>query len=67
LNKLGIQSLIHYPIPLHLSGAYASLGYRRGEFPVAETAADEILSLPMYPELTDDLIDYVVEALRPAL
>jgi len=67
LLEKGVDCGIHYPIPLHLSGAYASLGYKRGDFPVAEAAADEILSLPMYPELTDDLIDYVVEALRPAL
>jgi len=55
---------IHYPVPLHLQKAYASLGYRKGDFPVTERLAEEILSLPMYPELSDSQIRQVVEAIR---
>jgi len=51
LHAAGIQTGIHYPIPVHLQPAYAELGYRRGDFPHAERAADEVLSLPMYAEL----------------
>jgi dTDP-4-amino-4,6-dideoxygalactose transaminase len=52
LKKAGIGTGIHYPIPLHRQKAYASLQYRLGDFPVAETAAAEIVSLPMFPQLT---------------
>jgi dTDP-4-amino-4,6-dideoxygalactose transaminase len=54
LKKAGIGSGIHYPIPLHLQKAYASLNYGPGDFPVAERVAAEILSLPMFPQLTAD-------------
>jgi dTDP-4-amino-4,6-dideoxygalactose transaminase len=54
LKKGGIGSGIHYPIPLHLQKAYASLNYGPGDFPVAERVAAEILSLPMFPQLTAD-------------
>lgn len=52
LDANGIGVGIHYPTPVHLTEAYAHLGYRRGEFPVAEAASDQILSLPMFPHLT---------------
>jgi dTDP-4-amino-4,6-dideoxygalactose transaminase len=52
LKKAGIGTGIHYPIPLHLQKAYAALNYRSGDFPVAEKAAAEIVSLPMFPQLT---------------
>jgi dTDP-4-amino-4,6-dideoxygalactose transaminase len=52
LSAKGIQTGIHYPIPVHLLPAYADLGYARGDFPHAEQAAEEVLSLPMFPELT---------------
>lgn len=55
---------IHYPIPLHLQKAYESLGFLAGRFPVAEQCASEFVSLPMYPELTDDQIAYVAETLK---
>jgi len=52
LKEAGIGTGIHYPIPLHLQKAYRTLGYRQGDFPVTERTAAEILSLPMYPQLT---------------
>ncbi len=57
---------IHYPIPLHLQEAYKSLGLGRGSFPVAELAASEFVSLPMYPELSPEQIEWVAAALRTA-
>ncbi len=65
--EAGVGVGIHYPIPLHLQPAYASLGYQRGDFPETEKAADSILSLPIYPEMTDEQRRYVVEQLRAAL
>jgi dTDP-3-amino-3,4,6-trideoxy-alpha-D-glucose transaminase len=59
----GVGTLIHYPIPLHLQPAFAGLG-RAGEFPIAEKAAGEILSLPLYPEMSDAQADAVIEAVR---
>jgi dTDP-4-amino-4,6-dideoxygalactose transaminase len=64
LVKQNIQALIHYPIPLHLQKAYAYLGYRKGDFPNAEYSAGRILSLPIYPELTKDQIDFVIKIIR---
>ena len=63
LGTAGIGAAIHYPTPLHLTAAYASLGYRAGQFPVAEAAAGRILSLPMYPHLTASMQAAVAEAL----
>lgn len=67
LSHEGIQCGIHYPIPLHLQQAYAYLGYRHGGFPVAESVAKKILSLPMFPEITDEQIDYVCDRLIAAV
>lgn len=64
LKDRGIATGLHYPIPLHLQKAYAFLGYKKGDFPVAEQAAEEILSLPMFPELTEEQIKYVAEVIR---
>jgi len=61
LKSAGIGSAIHYPIPLHLQKAYASLGYAAGDFPVTERVAGEIVSLPMYPQLTAEQQVRVVE------
>jgi dTDP-4-amino-4,6-dideoxygalactose transaminase len=58
---------IHYPIPIHLQPAYADLGYRRGDFPVSESLANELLSLPMFPGLTDDQVDTVCDRLCEAV
>ncbi len=54
LEARGIASVIHYPHPLHLQPAYAHLGLKPGSLPVAEKAAEEVLCLPIYPELSDD-------------
>jgi dTDP-4-amino-4,6-dideoxygalactose transaminase len=67
LSREGIQTGIHYPVPVHLQPAYAGLGYGPGSFPVTEAAADEILSLPMYPELPEHAPRRVAEALAAAL
>jgi dTDP-4-amino-4,6-dideoxygalactose transaminase/acetyltransferase-like isoleucine patch superfamily enzyme len=64
LQDQGIQTGIHYPIPVHLQPAWAELGYRSGDFPHAERAATEVLSLPMFPELTPDQQDRVATAIR---
>lgn len=63
LGEAGIGVGIHYPTPVHLTEAYAALGHRRGQFPVAEAAADRILSLPMSPHLTAREQETVVRAL----
>ncbi|AEU37822.1 Glutamine--scyllo-inositol transaminase [Granulicella mallensis MP5ACTX8] len=63
----GIETAVHYPIPLHLQPMYRSLGYRRGDLPVAEKAAEEVLSLPVYPELEDSQIERISLALRAAV
>ncbi len=59
LARSGIATGIHYPVPVHLQPAYADLGYRRGDFPVAERFARSTLSLPLYPELRPDQIEFV--------
>jgi dTDP-4-amino-4,6-dideoxygalactose transaminase len=64
LGKKEIATNIHYPVPLHLTGAYASLGYKAGDFPVAEKCAAEFVSLPMFPELTEEQIHYVANAVK---
>lgn len=64
LQGEGIQTGIHYPIPVHLLPAYEDLGYMRGDFPHSEQAADEVLSLPMYPELTEQQAGVVAAGVR---
>jgi len=64
LHDKGIATGIHYPIPIHLQPAYRDLGYEKGSFPVTEECAGQALSLPMYAELTPDLIEYVAETIR---
>jgi dTDP-4-amino-4,6-dideoxygalactose transaminase len=67
LAERGVGTGIHYPTPIHLQEAYRDLGFRRGSFPVTEAAARRVLSLPMYPELTDDDVRRVADALTDAL
>ncbi|HEY9869346.1 MAG TPA: DegT/DnrJ/EryC1/StrS family aminotransferase [Candidatus Obscuribacterales bacterium] len=68
MQAANIQTGIHYPTPIHLQAAYKGLGHRPGDFPVSERLAGRILSLPMYPELTesqqDRVVDVLIEALR---
>src|SRR3989338_977177 len=61
LLERGIETKIHYKIPLHLQPAAVDLGYKKGDFPKAEKQAEVILSLPIYPELTDAQVDFVIE------
>jgi dTDP-4-amino-4,6-dideoxygalactose transaminase len=59
LSENGINTGLHYPIPLHLQAAYSNNGFKEGDFPITEKAASEILSLPMFPQLTEQQIQYV--------
>jgi len=64
LERNGIPTLIYYPLPLHLQKVYAGLGWREGDFPVAEATSRKVLPLPMYPELSDDEVDCVIRVVR---
>ena len=64
LNARGIGAQIHYPIPIHLQKAYKHLGYNQGSFPVAEKLAKRIISLPMFPELERQEIEYIARGIR---
>jgi dTDP-4-amino-4,6-dideoxygalactose transaminase len=66
LQEDGIQTGVHYPLPVHLQPAYADLGYRRGAFPQAEAAADQVLSIPLYPELSPHAVAEVATAVNKA-
>jgi len=64
MNEQGVGTLIHYPNPIHLQQVAEDLGYEAGSFPVTERQASRILSLPVYPELTTDDLDYIVSNLK---
>ena len=64
LKSKGVGTLIHYPIPPHLQQCYAHTGWKKGQFPVAEELAETVLSLPLYPGLTDAQQDYVVSVIK---
>jgi len=63
----GVASMVYYPVPLHLQPLYAALGGKPGDFRVSERASREVLSIPMYPELSRGQIEHVVDSLRAAL
>jgi dTDP-4-amino-4,6-dideoxygalactose transaminase len=63
LQADGVQTGLHYPIPVHLQEAHADLGYHAGDFPESEAAAREVLSLPIFPEMTSSQVEQVVRAL----
>ncbi len=70
LNELGVKGVgfgLHYPIPLHLQVAYRDLGYAVGDFPVTEEIAASILSLPMFPHMTEEMVDYTCQTLKELL
>lgn len=64
LTAKGIPTAVHYPVPLHLQEAFASLGYKEGDFPVSEEVATQIMSLPMSPYLTEQQQDFIVNAIK---
>jgi len=64
LGARGIASGLHYPIPLHLQAAYRDLGYSKGDLPATEAVADSILSLPMFPHMTEEMVDFVCTELK---
>ena len=67
LNQKGIQCGVHYPIPIHLQKAYQTLGYPSGSFPIAEKLAQELISLPMFPEMTEQQLNMVTFAIKDAV
>ncbi len=64
LSKSGIGSLIHYPVPPHLQNAYDKKGWKKGQFPIAEKHAQTLLSLPLFPGLSDDEQDFIIETIH---
>jgi len=64
LKENSIATGLHYPVPLHLQKCFANLGYKKGDFPVTEDLADKCLSLPIFPELTDNQIEYICEKIK---
>ena len=61
MSEIGVG--IHYPIPIHLQEAFKDLGYTKGDFPITEEMADEIVSLPMFPEMSDQQISHIVDSI----
>lgn len=64
LENRGIATVIHYPIPIHLQKPFRLLGYKIGDYPITETKSKNILSLPMYPEITETEIEYIARAIK---
>jgi len=64
LQKNGVNTLIHYPVPPHLSKAYSSLGYALGDFPITEVLANQVLSLPIGPHMSTEEILYCISCIK---
>jgi dTDP-4-amino-4,6-dideoxygalactose transaminase len=64
LQSKGVQTAIHYPIPLHFQPAFSFLGLEEGSYPQSERAAKEVLCLPIYPEMGDEDVETVIDAIR---
>lgn len=64
LNKLGIDARVYYPVPLHLQECFRYLGYKQGDFPESEKASLEALSIPVYPDLSQEQLDYIVDSVK---
>lgn len=64
LQEKGIETSIHYPFPLHLQPIFSYLKYKKGDFPIAEEAANKVLSLPIYPELSMEEIEYIINSIK---
>jgi len=62
-----VTTMVYYPAAMHLQSIYESLGYREGSLPVTEAACQQVLSLPMFPELQPEQIEYVIQSLQQAL
>lgn len=64
LKRNGIQTLVHYPIPPHLSEAYSYLGIKEGQLPITEQYARQVLSLPLYDGMSDEEVEYVIQVIN---
>ena len=64
LNNKGIAARVYYPVPLHLQPCYKYLEYAIGSFPISESLSEKVISLPVYPELTDEKIEYVIDTIK---
>jgi dTDP-4-amino-4,6-dideoxygalactose transaminase len=64
LKELGVHTGVHYPLPIHLQKAYQYLGYQRGDLPQAERACERVISMPLYPEMSDEQAAYAAQTLR---
>ena len=63
LKEKGVGTEVYYPLPMHLQNCYCELGYQKGSFPISEQAAAEVLSIPIYAELNEDQLAYVVQSI----
>jgi dTDP-4-amino-4,6-dideoxygalactose transaminase len=67
LQERSVGSMCYYPVPLHVQEAFKNLGYKMGDFPISERLSREVLSLPMYPELTEAQVEYVARSIEEVM